>query len=207
MVSDTGALAVTGTPTRNVSWFDVATAAADRASLPPGVAALVPSGQLGSSADIDQNGPTFPYGAHAAVVEVDTETGAVDLVCFVAVDDCGRVINPVVVEGQQHGGIAEGIAQALYEHISYDEIGNPLANNLMNYLVPSAADLPALDVRTTETPTTINILGAKGIGQGGAIGAAPAVQNAVIDALAPFGVRHIDMPLTPERVYEAIARR
>jgi carbon-monoxide dehydrogenase large subunit len=111
-----------------------------------------------------------------------------------------------VVEGQQHGGIAQGIAQALYEHICYDEQGNPLANNLVNYLVPSAADLPAFDVSTNETPTTINVLGAKGIGQGGAIGAAPAVQNAVIDALAAFGVRHLDMPLTPQRVYEAIAQ-
>ena len=202
-----GQLAVAGTPSRTVSWFEVARAATDPGSLPPDVAALVPSGHLGASADIDQDGPTFPYGVHAAVVEVDTATGAVNLVRFVAVDDCGRVINPVVVEGQQHGGIAQGVAQALYEHITYDELGNPLTNNFMNYLMPSAADLPTFDVRTTETPTTINILGSKGIGQGGAIGAAPAVQNAVIDALIPFGVRHIDMPLTPQRVYEAINLR
>jgi aerobic carbon-monoxide dehydrogenase large subunit len=206
VVTPDGDLAVAGTPSRFVSWFDVARAATNPDHLPPEVAALVPSG-LGASADIDQNGPTFPYGAHAAVVEVDTETGAVELVQFVAVDDCGRVINPTVVEGQQHGGITQGIAQALYEHISYDELGNPLANNLMNYLMPSAADVPSFDVRTTETPTTINILGSKGIGQGGAIGAAPAVQNAVVDALAPFGIRHLDMPLTPQRIYDAIARR
>jgi carbon-monoxide dehydrogenase large subunit len=204
VVTDAGHLGVAGTPTRNVSWFEVARAATEPASLPPAVAALVPAGRLGSSADVDQDGPTFPYGVHAALVEVDTETGAVDLVRFVAVDDCGRVVNPVVVEGQQHGGIAQGVGQALYEHISYDEYGNPLANNLMNYLVPSAADLPAFEVRTMETPTAINVLGAKGIGQGGAIGAAPAVQNAVVDALAPFGVRHLDMPLSPQRVYEAI---
>jgi carbon-monoxide dehydrogenase large subunit len=207
VITPEGQLAVAGTPSRTVSWFEVARAASEPQSLPPSVAALVPSGHLGASADIDQDGPTFPYGVHAAVVEVDTATGAVDLVRFVAVDDCGRVINPVVVEGQQHGGIAQGVAQALYEQISYDEYGNPLTNNLMNYLMPSAADLPTFDVRTTETTTTINILGAKGIGQGGAIGAAPAVQNAVIDALAPFGVRHIDMPLTPQRVYEAINTR
>jgi carbon-monoxide dehydrogenase large subunit len=204
VVTETGRLGVAGTPSRSVSWFDVARAATDPTSLPPDVAALMPSGRLGADADIDQDGPTYPYGVHVAVVDVDTETGAVELVRFVAVDDCGRVINPVVVEGQQHGGIAQGVAQALYEHISYDDGGNPLANNFVNYLVPSAADLPAMDVSTTETPTTINILGSKGIGQGGAIGAAPAVQNAVIDALAPFGVRHLDMPLTPERVYGAI---
>jgi carbon-monoxide dehydrogenase large subunit len=204
VITPEGQLAVAGTPSRTVSWFEVAHAATEPGSLPPNVAALVPSGHLGASADIDQDGPTFPYGVHAAVVDVDTATGAIDLVRFVAVDDCGRVINPVVVEGQQHGGIAQGVAQALYEHITYDELGNPLTNNFMNYLMPSAADLPMFDVRTTEVPTTINILGAKGIGQGGAIGAAPAVQNAVIDALTPFGVRHIDMPLTPQRVYEAI---
>jgi carbon-monoxide dehydrogenase large subunit len=204
VVTDNGALGVAGTPTRHVSWFDVAQAAADVSSLPPDVALLVPTGQLGASADIDQDGPTYPYGAHVAVVDVDSETGAVTLTNFTAVDDCGRVINPVVVEGQQHGGIAQGVGQALYEHITYDELGNPQANTLATYLVPSAADLPAFDVHTTETPTTINVLGAKGIGQGGAIGAAPAVQNAVVDALTPLGVRHIDMPLTPQRVYEAI---
>jgi carbon-monoxide dehydrogenase large subunit len=206
VVTDDGALGVAGTPTRRVSWFDVARAAADRASLPSEVARLVPEGRLGASADIDQDGPTFPYGAHVAVVEVDTETGAVTLTDLVAVDDCGRVINPVVVEGQQHGGIAQGAAQALYEHIAFDEHGNPQANTLATYLVPSAADLPSFDVHTIETPTTINVLGAKGIGQGGAIGAAPAVQNAVVDALTPLGVRHIDMPVTPQRVFDAIAR-
>jgi aerobic carbon-monoxide dehydrogenase large subunit len=209
VVTEEGQLGVVGSPARNVSWFDVARAASDRTSLPPDVAELVPTGQLGANADIDQDGPTFPYGAHVAVVDVDTQTGAVALTRFVAVDDCGRVINPVVVEGQQHGGIAQGVAQALYEHITYDDDGNPQTNSLMTYLVPSAADVPFFDVQTTETLTEINVLGAKGIGQGGAIGAAPAVQNAVVDALAPLGVRHIDMPLTPERVYEAInaARR
>jgi carbon-monoxide dehydrogenase large subunit len=158
VITPEGQLAVAGTPSRTVSWFEVARAATEPQALPPSVAALVPSGHLGASADIDQDGPTFPYGVHAAVVEVDTATGSVDLVRFVAVDDCGRVINPVVVEGQQHGGIAQGVAQALYEQISYDELGNPLTNNLMNYLMPSAADLPSFDVRTTETTTTINIL-------------------------------------------------
>lgn len=204
VVTEAGHLGVAGSPDRHVSWFDVARAASDRASLPDDVAELVPTGQLAASADIDQDGPTYPYGTHVAVVDVDTETGAVALTRFVAVDDCGRVINPVVVEGQQHGGIAQGAAQALYENISYDDVGNPQANSLATYLVPSAADLPALDVQTIETPTPINVLGAKGIGQGGAIGAAPAVQNAVVDAVTPLGVRHIDMPLTPRRVYEAI---
>ena len=207
VVTADGHLGVAGSPTRYVSWFDVARAAADRASLPPDVADLVPTGQLASSADIDQDGQTFPYGAHVAVVDVDTDTGSVALTRFVAVDDCGRVINPVVVEGQQHGGIAQGVAQALYEHITYDDHGNPQTNNLMTYLVPSAADLPPFEVQTNEIPTDINVLGAKGIGQGGAIGAAPAVQNAVVDALSPLGVRHIDMPLTPQRVYDAIKVR
>jgi carbon-monoxide dehydrogenase large subunit len=207
VVTDSGALGIVGTPTRHVSWYDIARAAIDVSSLPPEVALLVPHGQLGASADIDQDGPTFPYGAHVAVVEVDTETGAVALTNFTAVDDCGRVINPVVVEGQQHGGITQGVAQALYEHITFDELGNPQANTLATYFVPSAADVPAYDVSTVETLTTINVLGAKGIGQGGAIGAAPAVQNAVVDALAPLGVRHIDMPLTPERVFDAIRAR
>jgi carbon-monoxide dehydrogenase large subunit len=204
VVTDHGELAVAGTPNRHVSWFDVARAASDRTSLPLEVAHLVPDGRLGAVADVDQDGPTFPYGAHVAVVEVDSETGAVELKAFVAVDDCGRVINPVVVEGQQHGGIAQGVAQALYEHVTYDDLGNPQANTLATYLVPSAADLPRFDVHTIETPTAINVLGAKGIGQGGAIGAAPAVQNAVVDALAPFGVRHVDMPATPQRIFDAL---
>ena len=132
------------------------------------------------------------------------ETGAVTLRRFVAVDDCGVAVNPVVVEGQQHGGIAQGIGQALYEEVVHDADGTPLTTNLADYAVMSAAELPALEVDRIETPSPVNPLGAKGIGQAGAIGSTPAVQNAVVDALAHLGIEHLDLPLTPERVWRAI---
>jgi len=204
VVTDGGDLAVAGTPTRAVSWAEIASAASTE-GLPPDVAALMGATGLGAESDEDNEGPTFPSGTHAAVVEVDTETGAVKVLHFVAVDDCGRVINPVTFAGQQHGGIAQGMAQALYEGIDYDADGNPLTATFADYGIPSAADLPSLDVHTIETPTSRNPLGAKGIGQGGAVGATPAVQNAVIDALSHLGVRHIDMPLSPQRVWRAIS--
>jgi carbon-monoxide dehydrogenase large subunit len=204
VVTDDGRFAVAGTPTRSVTWAQVAAAAAEPAALPAEVAAALPGGGLGAESDEDNEGPTFPSGTHAAVVEVDIETGAVSVLRFVAVDDCGRVINPVTVAGQQQGGIAQGMAQALYERIAYDPAGNPLTSSFADYAIPSAADLPALEVHTIETPTPRNPLGAKGIGQGGAVGATPAVQNAVIDALSHLGVRHIDLPLTSLRVWEAI---
>jgi carbon-monoxide dehydrogenase large subunit len=137
-------------------------------------------------------------------VEVDVETGRVRLVRHVAVDDCGRILNPVLVRGQQHGGIAQGIAQALFEEVLFDEAGNPSTGNLTTYLMPSAADLPSFEASNTETPTDRNPLGAKGIGESGSIGATPAIQNAVVDALAHLGVRHVDLPCTPERVWRAI---
>ena len=122
----------------------------------------------------------------------------------VAVDDCGRVINPLLVAGQQHGGIAQGVAQALYESVEYDDDGNPQTANLMDYAMPSAAELPSFEASNTETPTPLNPLGAKGIGEAGTIGSTPAAQNAVVDALSIFGIRHLDMPLTSERVWRAI---
>jgi carbon-monoxide dehydrogenase large subunit len=137
-------------------------------------------------------------------VEVDTETGAIELVRHVAVDDCGRVLNPLLVRGQQHGGIAQGVAQALFEGVVYDDDGNPLTGNLMDYAMPSAAELPAFEAVNTETPTPLNPLGAKGIGESGTIGSTPAVHNAVVDAVAHLGVRHIDMPLSAQRVWHAI---
>jgi carbon-monoxide dehydrogenase large subunit len=139
-----------------------------------------------------------------AVLEVDTETGAVDLLRVVAVDDCGRVLNPLLAGGQVHGGLAQGIAQALFEEFAYDADGTPLTATLADYLVPSAAELPSFETAHTETPTPLNPLGAKGIGESGTIGSTPAVQNAVVDAVAHLGVRHIDMPCTPERVWRAI---
>jgi aerobic carbon-monoxide dehydrogenase large subunit len=135
---------------------------------------------------------------------VDVETGHVDLLRHVAVDDCGRILNPALVRGQQHGGIAQGIAQALYEQVVFDEVGNPMTGTLATYLMPSAADVPPLETANTETPTAVNPLGAKGIGEAGSIGSTPAVQNAVVDALAHLGVRHVDLPCSPERVWRAI---
>jgi carbon-monoxide dehydrogenase large subunit len=139
-----------------------------------------------------------------AVVEVDRETGEVALIRHVAVDDCGRILNPSLVRGQQHGGIAQGIAQALFEEVVFDESGNPTTATLATYLVPSAADLPTLETANTETPTDVNPLGAKGIGESGSIGSTPAIQNAVVDALSHLGVRHVDLPCSPERVWRAL---
>jgi carbon-monoxide dehydrogenase large subunit len=148
--------------------------------------------------------PTFPFGAHVAVVEVDTETGQVKHLRQVACDDAGRVLNPLLLEGQIHGGIAQGAAQALMEEIRYDEDGNPITSNLADYAMISAAELPSFEVIHMETPTPVNPLGAKGIGESGTIGSTPAVQSAVIDAVSHLGVRHIDMPCTPQKVWLAI---
>ena len=134
---------------------------------------------LAYALDFNQGEATFPFGAHVAVVEIDIETGRVELLRHVAVDDCGRVLNPMLVAGQQHGGIAQGVAQALWEGVAYDDDGNPLTANLMDYAMPSAAELPSFEASNTETPTPLNPLGAKGIGESGTIGSTPAVQNAV----------------------------
>jgi carbon-monoxide dehydrogenase large subunit len=194
-----GRIGVSGAPELSLSWGELAAAAADPSSLPPG---MEPG--LRAQADFEMEDSTYPFGAHVAVVEVDGETGKAKLIRHVAVDDCGRRINPMLVEGQIHGGIAQGAAQALFESIVYDELGNPQTSTLATYAMPSAADLPAFVTVPLATPTDRNPLGAKGIGEGGTIGAGPAVQNAVIDALAHLGVRHIDMPMSPDRVWRAI---
>lgn len=187
-----GGFRVTGAPGRAVSWVDLAAEAARRD------APLVAAGRYA------QPGSTYPFGAHVAVVEVDPETGFVRPLRHVAVDDCGRILNPMLVRGQQHGGIAQGIGQALYEEVRFDEAGNPITGNLTTYLMPTAADLPVFETANTETPTSLDPLGAKGIGESGTIGATPAVQSAVVDALAHLGVRHVDLPCSPERVLEAL---
>jgi aerobic carbon-monoxide dehydrogenase large subunit len=148
--------------------------------------------------------PTFPFGAHVAVVEVDTETGDARLRRLVAVDDAGRIINPLLAEGQVHGGIAQGVAQALLEEIRFDDDGQPQTTNFVDYPVISATELPFFEVSHMETPTFANELGAKGIGESGTVGAIPAVYNAVIDALDHLGVRHLETPLTPERIWSAL---
>ncbi|MFP5320662.1 MAG: xanthine dehydrogenase family protein molybdopterin-binding subunit [Acidimicrobiia bacterium] len=185
-----GAFHVAGAPAVSKSWAEVAAAAGP--------------GGLEAETDFQAESPTFPFGAHVAVVEVDTETGLARLVRMITCDDAGTVLNPLLVEGQRHGGIAQGVAQALYEWVRYDEDGNPQTTNLADYTMVSAAELPSFELVTMETPTPINPLGAKGIGESGTIGSTPAVQSAVCDALAPLGVRHVDMPCTPERIWEAV---
>jgi carbon-monoxide dehydrogenase large subunit len=147
----------------------------------------------------------FPFGAHLAVVEVDPETGHIELKRYVAVDDCGPQINPMIVEGQVHGGIAQGIGQALFEELAYDPVtGQLLAGSFMDYAMPRADDMPPFEVDSHIVPTQMNPLGAKGVGEAGTVGALPALMNAVSHALAPLGVRHLDMPVTPERIWRAI---
>jgi carbon-monoxide dehydrogenase large subunit len=148
--------------------------------------------------------PTFPFGAHVAVVEVDTETGKVELIRHVTVDDAGPVLNPILAEGQRHGGIAQGAAQALLEEVIYDADANPLTATLADYAMITAAELPSFELLDSATPTSANPLGVKGIGEAGTIGSTPAIQNAVVDALSHLGIRHIDMPATPQRVWTAI---
>jgi carbon-monoxide dehydrogenase large subunit len=181
---------VAGTPSVTKSWAELVEA----------------SGDAGLSAEVDfaAPGPTFPFGAHIVVAEVDTETGHVSLERIIAVDDAGRLMNPLIAEGQVHGGLAQGVAQALMEEMCYDDQGNPITANLADYAFVSAAELPSFETHPMETPTPINPLGAKGIGESGTIGSTPAVQNAVVDALSHLGVRHVDMPTTPIRVWSAI---
>ncbi len=186
-----GTFHVAGTPAVARSWAEVAAAAG-----PDGLAAEL---------TYEERGPTFPFGAHLAVVSVDTDTGGVELVRFVAVDDAGKILNPMLAEGQVHGGIAQGVAQALYEEFRYDDDGNPLTTNLADYAFVSAAELPSFELVACETPTDRNELGAKGIGESGTIGSTPAVWNAVVDALSHLGVTHLDIPTTPERIWRAVA--
>jgi carbon-monoxide dehydrogenase large subunit len=199
VAQEDGRIGVAGAPDRALTWAELAAIAAQPSRLPEG---LEPG--LAASVKFKQKDSTFPFGAHVAVVEVDLETGEVRPLRHTAVDDCGRILNPLLVEGQVHGGLAQGIAQALYESVEYDELGTPLTSNLTSYLMPSAAELPGFVTSHTETPTPLNPLGAKGIGESATVGSTPAVQNAVVDALSHLGVRHIDMPLSPERVWRAI---
>ena len=184
--------AVRGVPTTAVGWADLSRHASDR------------DDPLTVTTDFTQNHPTFPFGSHVAIVEVDTETGLVTPLRHVAVDDCGRVVNPMLVAGQQHGGAAQGISQALWEEFIYDDAGTPLTSTLADYPMPTSADTTSIESHSTETPTPYNSLGVKGIGEAATIGATPAVQNAVVDALSHLGVRHVDIPCTPARVHAAI---
>ncbi|MDQ1385388.1 MAG: aerobic carbon-monoxide dehydrogenase large subunit [Actinomycetota bacterium] len=187
IVMENGGMGVAGVPASALSW-----------------AQLAEQEPLHAVSDFRQAGATFPFGAHVAVVEVDLDTGRVTPIRHVAVDDCGRILNPLIVAGQQHGGIAQGVAQALWEQYVYDADGNPLTSTLADYAMPSAAELPSFEASNTETPSPRNALGAKGIGESGTIGSTPAVQNAVVDALSHLGIRHIDIPCTAERVWAAV---
>jgi carbon-monoxide dehydrogenase large subunit len=196
---DTGRFHVAGTPSVGRSWSEVLAAAA-----PEGGGDAPGGPALSAEHDFATTQPTYPFGAHVAVVEVDIETGDTRLVRLVACDDAGRVLNPLLADGQRHGGIAQGAAQALYEQVAFDGDGNPLTTTFADYAIVSAAELPSFELVDLETPTWVNPLGAKGIGESGTIGSTPAVHNAVCDALAHLGVRHVDMPCTPERVWRAI---
>ncbi len=194
-----GRLHVRGDPEKGHTIQEIAFAAFTAHNLPDGV-----DPALDAEATIDPDTFSFPHGTHLCAAEVDTETGMVTIRSYVAVDDVGKVINPQIVEGQLHGGIAQGIAQALYEEGVYDDDGNLVTTTLADYLVPSAADLPSFVTDRTETPATTNPLGVKGVGEAGTIASTPAVVNAIIDALRPFGISDITMPCTPERVWRAI---
>ena len=191
--------AVKGSPDRALPLAAIAFEAFTAHNLPDGI-----EPNLEASTTFDPPNFTFPFGTHVCVVEVDEETGGVKLLEYVAVDDCGNQVNPMIVEGQIHGGIVQGIGQALFEEAVYDGDGNLLTSTLADYLVPTAAEFPALTLDHTVTPSPTNPLGVKGIGEAGTIASTPAVVNAIVDALAPFGVTDIDMPASPSRVWAAI---
>lgn len=195
-----GTFRVKGSPTKELPLGVIAFEAFTAHNLPDGT-----EPNLEAQVTWDPPNFTFPFGTHIAVVEIDEETGRVDLVRYIAVDDCGNQVNPMIVEGQLHGGIVQGVAQALWEEAVYDEAGTLVSASLADYLVPSAAEVPSFTLGSTVTPSPTNPLGVKGVGEAGTIGSAPAVINAVVDALAPFGVRDVEMPATPERVWHLIA--
>jgi carbon-monoxide dehydrogenase large subunit len=198
---DDGKFFVKGSPTRFKTIQDVALMANVAWNMPPGMEA-----GLEATSFYDPPNFVYPFGAHLAVVEVDPQTGRVDLRKYVAVDDCGPQINPVIVEGQVHGGVVQGIGQALWEGAVYDDEGQLLTGSLQDYAIPRAEELPDIDVLSTVTPSPHHPLGVKGIGEAGTIASTVTVYNAVMDALAPFGAQNLVMPLTPEKVWRAMQR-
>lgn len=197
---DSGTFSVAGSPDASVTIQDLALATFAGHDYPEGMEL-----SLDSDATVDPENFSYPHGTHLALVEVDTETGHVDLVDYVAVDDVGNVINPQIVEGQVHGGLAQGIAQALYEEAVYDDMGNLTTGTIVDYYIPTAPDLPTFRTDRTETPATTNPLGVKGVGEAGTIASTPAIMNAVIDALRPLGVDEVLMPASPKNVWNAIS--
>jgi carbon-monoxide dehydrogenase large subunit len=201
VVYENGKAFVKGTPSKAVTIQEIAVAAFQTARIPKGM-----EGGLEATTFFDPTNFVWPFGAHIAVVEVDAETGATKIVRYVAVDDCGTRINPMVVDGQLHGGIAQGIGQALFEEAVYDETGQLRTGSLVDYLVPTASDLPSFELSATITPSPVNPLGTKGIGEAGTIASSVAVINAIVDALAPFGVKDVAMPATPQKVWQLMHR-
>ena len=193
-----GEYRVKGVPSRSLSLMDIAKRAySDR--LPDDIDTGLEATDFFRPADF-----IYPFGTHVAVVEIERDTGVISLREYYSVDDCGPRISPLLVEGQIHGGLAQGIGQALLEEVIFDESGQLLTGTMMDYAMPRADDFPHFTINKTVTETTLNPLGAKGIGEAATIGSTPAVVNAVMDALAPYGVRHLDMPLTSRKVWEAI---
>ncbi len=199
---DEGKIGVKGDRARSLNFIDVVSAAYMARRLPAGV-----EPGLEATRFFEPSNFTFPFGTHICVVEIDEETGEPKITKYVAVDDCGNVINPLLVEGQVHGGIVQGIAQALYEEVIYDENGQLLTGSLMDYALPRAHDLPNLELGRTVTPSPVNPMGVKGVGEAGTIGSTPAVVNAIVDALAPMGVTHIDMPVRSEKIWRILRGR
>jgi carbon-monoxide dehydrogenase large subunit len=194
-----GRFEVRGSPGRGMTLAEVAGEAYIPADLPDGMEA-----GLDEICFFDPPNFVWPFGAHACVTEVDVETGRVDIVRYVAVDDCGPAINPLLIDGQIHGGIVHALGQALYEQVVYDADGQLITGTFVDYALPSAADVPSFETDRTETPSPVNSLGVKGVGEAGTIASSAAVTNAVIDALRPLGVTYVDMPLSPQRIWSAI---
>ena len=194
-----GKYQVKGSPDKGLGLGDISLAAYVPENLPDG---MEPG--LEETNFYDPENFVFPFGAHAAIVEVDAETGKVELKRYVCVDDCGPAINPLLIDGQVHGGVTHGVAQALYEQVVYDENGQLMTGSFVDYALPTAAELPSFETDRTETPSPVNSMGVKGVGEAGTIASSPTIVNGVIDALRPLGIDYIDMPLTPLRVWQAI---
>ncbi|HEX9547550.1 MAG TPA: molybdopterin cofactor-binding domain-containing protein, partial [Acidimicrobiales bacterium] len=201
IVYENGKAFVKGTPSKAVTIQEIAVAAFQTSRLPKGM-----EGGLEATTFFDPTNFVWPFGAHIAVVEVDAETGATKILRYVAVDDVGNRINPMVVDGQLHGGIAQGIGQALFEEAVYDESGQLRTGSLVDYLIPTASDLPSYELAATVTPSPVNPLGTKGVGEAGTIASTPAVMNAIVDALEPFGVKDVAMPATPQKLWALMHR-
>jgi aerobic carbon-monoxide dehydrogenase large subunit len=199
MVFENGKVYVKGSPEKAKTIQEIAGAAALAYNLPPGMEPF-----LDDTSYYDPPNCTFPFGTHICVVEVDKDTGEVQILRYIGIDDVGNVINPMIVEGQVHGGIVQGVAQALWEGAVYDENGQLITGTLMDYAIPKADFFPKFETDRTVTPTPVNPMGVKGAGETGTIASTPAVINAIVDALAPFNVRHVDMPATPVRLWSLI---